>query len=399
VTRRYFTSTAITTSLTAELSASATSMTVDAATFTGYPTSYPYTLVLDEGLSTEEVVEISSAAGTTLTIGTRGVDSTTAQVHANGASVKLGVSARDFNEANAHVYLDGQTATKHSSVHGLAGQVVGTSDTQTLTNKTITGGTVNSTSLQRGSQNAVTNTATMTTNGALYANGTNTAISTAAGTTGQVLKAVTSSAPVFGAVSLTADVGSSILPIANGGLNQSSALTSNGVLVGGTSVTATAAGTTGQVLKGNTSSAPTFGSVSLTADVGSSILPVANGGNGIDTSAAWLSFTPTYTNVTSGAGTFSYRKVGTTLFYRGTFTGGTVTAAGTVSITLPASVTLAGASSIRQPFSAHNGAAVTYARGLGGGTTITFWADTAGTQFALSASLTNLSFSGVFETT
>ena len=144
MTRRYFTSTAITTSLTAELSASATSMTVDAATFTGYPATFPYTLVLDEGLSTEEVIQISSAAGTTLTIGTRGVDSTTPQIHLNGASVKLGVSARDFNEANAHVYLDAQTATKHSGVHGLAGQVVGTSDTQTLSNKTLTSPTVTS---------------------------------------------------------------------------------------------------------------------------------------------------------------------------------------------------------------------------------------------------------------
>jgi hypothetical protein len=47
------------------------------------------------------------------------------------------VSARDFNEAGAHV---GAT----SGVHGLAGAVVGTTDTQTLSNKTLTTPTIGS---------------------------------------------------------------------------------------------------------------------------------------------------------------------------------------------------------------------------------------------------------------
>jgi len=349
VTRRYFTSTAVNTTLTAELSASATSMTVDAATFTGYPALFPYTLVLDEGLSTEEVIEISTVAGTTLTIGTRGVDSTTPQIHLNGASVKLGVSARDFNEANAHVYLDAQTATKHSGVHGLAGQVVGTTDMQTLTNKTLTSPTI-ATSLVLD--------------------------------TGAYIQFEGSTANAF----------ETILTVVDPTIDRTVTIPDATTTLVGTNTTDTL---TNKSISGATN---TLTAIPLTTAV-TGLLPVANGGNGIDTSAAWLSFTPTYTNVTSGAGTFSYRKVGTTLFYRGTFTGGTATAAGTVAITLPASSTLAGSSSIRQPFVAHNGAAVTYSRGLGGGTTITFWADQAGTQFALSAALTNLSFSGVFETT
>jgi hypothetical protein len=244
----------------------------------------------------------------------------------------------------------------------------------------------------------------MTTNGVVLATGANTAASTGAGLPNQVLRVPAGGAPAdFGQINLASTSAvTGTLPVGNGGTGAAT-LTANGVVVGnGTSaVSITSAGTTGQVLKATTSSAPTWGSLDLasSAAVGSSILPVANGGVGVDSTAAWLSHTPTYTNVTSGAGTFSYRKIGTTLFFRGTFTGGTATALGTVSITLPASSTLAGSASIRQPFTSHNGAAVTYARGVGGGTTITFWADQAGTQFAASAALTNLSFSGVFETT
>jgi len=304
VPRRYYSSTAIATSLTAQLSASATSMTVDAATFTGYPASYPYTLIIDEGLSTEEVVEISSAAGTTLTIATRGVDSTTPQIHLNGASVKLGVSARDFNEANLHVYLDGQTATKHSGVHGLAGEVVGTTDSQTLTNKTltsptITGGSVNPTTLQRSGANAVVVSASMTANGVTYATDLSLVRSTAAGTTGQVLKATTSSAPTWGSLDLSAaaTVGSSILPVANGGTNASTASAAR------TSLSAAASGSNSDI----------------TALTG---LP------------SWTSYTPTWTtsgtapSLGNGTLTGGYLAIGKILFFRIQFQPGSTTTFG-----------------------------------------------------------------------
>jgi len=63
----------------------------------------------------------------------------------------------------------------------------------------------------------------------------------------------------------------------------STALTQYGVVIGGgagAAPTSTAAGTTTTVLHGNASGTPTFGAVSLTADV-SGTLPVVNGGTGL----------------------------------------------------------------------------------------------------------------------
>lgn len=115
-------------SLSGPILASDTACTVnDASTF---PTSFPYTVIFDQGQATEEVAEVTNAAGNLLTI-SRGVDSTTAFPHGAGAVVVHGVSARDHREANAHV-----NAT--TAVHGVAGALVGTTDSQTLTNKTLT---------------------------------------------------------------------------------------------------------------------------------------------------------------------------------------------------------------------------------------------------------------------
>lgn len=132
--RRYYSSTAQRTTLSASASAAATTLTVNAVT--GFPASLPYTLILDQDTVNEEIVEVSARSGTTLTV-TRGVDGTTATSHASGASVQHGVSARDFDEPNAHVNAS-------SVVHGLSGAVVGTTDTQTLTNKTLTTPTIGS---------------------------------------------------------------------------------------------------------------------------------------------------------------------------------------------------------------------------------------------------------------
>jgi hypothetical protein len=108
------------------------------------------------------------------------------------------------------------------------------------------------------------------------------------------------------AISLsTADI-TGTLAVANGGTGQTTALTQYGVIYGSTTtaMATTLAGTSSQVLKGNSSGAPTWGSVSLTADV-SGTLPVANGGTGVTTStgsgANVLSTSPTL--VTPALGT------------------------------------------------------------------------------------------------
>jgi len=71
----------------------------------------------------------------------------------------------------------------------------------------------------------------------------------------------------------------------NGGTGQSSAFTQYGITYASTTtaLATTAAGTSTTVLHGNASGTPTFGAVSLTADV-SGTLPVANGGTGVTTS-------------------------------------------------------------------------------------------------------------------
>jgi hypothetical protein len=98
--RRYYSSTAVATTLSALASNSTTSITVTA--LTGYPNQTPWTAIIDPDTASEEVVEVTGVAGTTLTV-TRGVDGTSAVQHSAGAVLRHGVSGRDFDEANSHV--------------------------------------------------------------------------------------------------------------------------------------------------------------------------------------------------------------------------------------------------------------------------------------------------------
>lgn len=127
---RYYSSTAIQTTLTASITPSST--TIQVAATTGFPGSTPYTLSLDYGAANEELVDVTAVAGFSLTV-TRNVDGTPASSHNAGAIVRHVTSARDFTEFQQHI--NGST-----NVHGLAvgSAVVGTTDTQTLTNKTLT---------------------------------------------------------------------------------------------------------------------------------------------------------------------------------------------------------------------------------------------------------------------
>ena len=99
----------------------------------------------------------------------------------------------------------------------------------------------------------------------------------------------------------------------NGGTGQSSAFTQYGITYASTTtaLATTAAGTSTTVLHGNASGAPTFGAVSLTADV-SGTLPVTSGGIGV----------ATLTGIAKGNGTsaFTAATAGTDYVAPGTAT-------------------------------------------------------------------------------
>lgn len=148
--KRYYSATAVETTLSAAIPSASqgdsyTSFVV--ASTSGFAASFPYTLLVDPDTNKEEVITVTAGTGTTLTV-TRGQDSTQAVAHSAGATIRHGVSARDFRELQTHIAARGYDADSsimtniETHVHGLGsgdGSVVGTAKAQTLTNKTLSG--------------------------------------------------------------------------------------------------------------------------------------------------------------------------------------------------------------------------------------------------------------------
>jgi len=141
MTVRKYTSRSQQTTLTGSVTSGATSFTVvNAANLlgdlsaAGISATAIFTAVIDPDTALEEIVDVTGANTSTnvLTV-VRGRDGSTGQSHSAGAIVRHMVIGRDLREANDHI-----EAT--AAVHGLTGTVVGTTDTQTLTNKTIGNG-------------------------------------------------------------------------------------------------------------------------------------------------------------------------------------------------------------------------------------------------------------------
>ena len=136
MTIRKYSSRSQQTTLTAPITSTATSMTVaSGATVMGGRTvtsTQTFTVVIDPDTALEEIVDISNySSGNTFTI-TRGVEAGgTGIAHSAGAVVRHMITGRDLTEANDHI-------NDSTDPHGLViADVITTTNTKTLTNKTI----------------------------------------------------------------------------------------------------------------------------------------------------------------------------------------------------------------------------------------------------------------------
>jgi hypothetical protein len=114
---RYYSAIAVDNTLGSALSSGATSLVLNASPV-GYPSTYPFVLAVDYNAASEELVLVTGASGTTLTI-TRGFNGTSAQSHAIGAVIRHVISAQDLTDTQTH-YNTALTAGAHGVTGALA---------------------------------------------------------------------------------------------------------------------------------------------------------------------------------------------------------------------------------------------------------------------------------------
>lgn len=101
--RREFSGGVLTTTLSANISNSDTSISV--VNGTTFPTgTNPFVIVVDRGNSFEEKILISSRTANTFTVSSRGYDGTTAVAHSSGAYVDHVLDAAVIQDMNTTTY-------------------------------------------------------------------------------------------------------------------------------------------------------------------------------------------------------------------------------------------------------------------------------------------------------
>ena len=134
MTTRKYSSRSQQSTLSAALTSSGTTATVVSGTsLLGGATisaGETFTVVIDPDTALEEIVDVTAVSTNTLTI-TRGIDGSSGVAHSAGAVVRHMAIGRDYREANQHV-------ENTTTAHGLTiADVITTTNTKTLTNKTI----------------------------------------------------------------------------------------------------------------------------------------------------------------------------------------------------------------------------------------------------------------------
>lgn len=127
---RNYSSIATEKTLASNVSGVATQITLDNATNLPNP---PFILVLNPDTNIEEIVLVNAdqtGVSSPTFIVTRAQDGTTAQTHTAGQVVRHMIVGSDLQAVSTH--------TDATAAHGASGAVVGTTNTQTLTNKTLT---------------------------------------------------------------------------------------------------------------------------------------------------------------------------------------------------------------------------------------------------------------------
>lgn len=130
---RFYSSIAAVTNL--QVTANPGDTSIQVASSTGWPGSFPYIVSLDYGSANEELVLVTSGGPSAFTV-TRAYDGTSASTHNAGAVVRHTSSAIDFTDSRTH-------EASSTGVHGISGAFVDTTSIQTLTNKTLTAPTIN----------------------------------------------------------------------------------------------------------------------------------------------------------------------------------------------------------------------------------------------------------------